>query len=586
MKKIEETQMTAGLVLLQWLFFLAWGLALLAIPERVNADHEPCSSTMPIACHETKTDQELSTMTETDCFTFDAVAGTLVSMLALGTPGQPLSPGDACWKLIGPSGPLSGPYCGARESREATVAGTYTIKVFDNAHNDTGKYSLELDCQLPHECTDTASIAPGETKQGNLSRIIERDCFTFSGVAGTVVSISTTPGDACWTLVDQNKAVISGPRCGVQLSAALPTTGAYTIEVDDHAHNETVNYQISFDWQLAHECTSDLLIGCGETKTGMLDRIIERDCFHFDGASGQQVSIAARGTSGSVGACWKVIAPGGGELTGQICEQQQTILLPTAGAYKIELTDNGSNETGAYEISLDCLPGHFKCYRSKTKPGTPGFAPRNVSLSDQFETKDTQVLKPEALCNPVDKNDEGITDLTAHLTCYTIADVPNQPLFQPHEVLVQNQFGNNVLTVTKPQSLCVPSEKDHAPSPLNVDHFKCYKARPKDRFVQRTVSLEDQFEDKQTKVLRPTALCNPVNKNGEDILHPESHLVCYTIRDLPKQPKFQPRDAFIHNQFGDLTLTASKAQTLCVPSTKTDLGFSLEEGVEEEGDGE
>ena len=48
---------------------------------------------------------------------------------------------------------------------------------------------------------------------------------------------------------------------------------------------------------------------------------------------------------------------------------------------------------------------------------------------------------------------------------------------------------------------------------------------------------------------------------------PTVALTCYRLKSVPGQPRFAPRDAAITNQFGNATVTATKARTLCVPSS-------------------
>jgi hypothetical protein len=108
-----------------------------------------CSSTNSIAFGETKSG-ELSTIVETDCFTFDAQRGEKVSIKAIGTGGDGCSPEDGCWKLAGPDGSLlTGQVC--RDPREVQLidGGPYTIRVFDRAQNDPCVYDVsltKLDC--------------------------------------------------------------------------------------------------------------------------------------------------------------------------------------------------------------------------------------------------------------------------------------------------------------------------------------------------------------------------------------------------------------------------------------------------------
>jgi hypothetical protein len=204
------------------------------------------------------------------------------------------------------------------------------------------------------------------------------------------------------------------------------------------------------------------------------------------------------------------------------------------------------------------------------------FEEREVKLQDQFETKRTRVIKPLELCNPAKKNEEGVEDPTAHLTCYQIKDVKKQGKFVKHGVIVRNQFGETQpFSVIAPLTLCAPSEKNRIPSALQLDHYKCYAVkipRRASKFEEKGVRLEDQFETKETKVIKPVALCTPVNKKEEGILDERNHLTCYQIKDVRRQNGFEKQSVSVHNQFGDGSLDIVKPDTLCVPSEKTDLG--------------
>ncbi len=260
-----------------------------------------------------------------------------------------------------------------------------------------------------------------------------------------------------------------------------------------------------------------------------------------------------------------------------------TVCRPATDRCDVEESCTGAGADCPPDVSAVagtiCLD-HFKCYDAETVRRTAKFEPRDVLLADQFETKLMRVMKPVNVCNPADKNGEGIIDPTGHLTCYQIKDAskPKQPKFVRHNVVVENQFGLLTLRVSKPRSLCVPSEKGHVDSDLDFDHFKCHGAKVvkgTPEFQPREVILADQFETKLTRLTKPVSMCNPVDKNGEGIRDPAAHLTCYKIKDVetkPKQPNFEKRNVVVSNQFGDLTLAVLKADTLCVPSAKTDLG--------------
>ncbi len=107
---------------------------------------------------------------------------------------------------------------------------------------------------------------------------------------------------------------------------------------------------------------------------------------------------------------------------------------------------------------------HFKCYKidrekGKNAPTFPGF-PIVVTLEDQFDTEgpvDYVVEKPTGFCNPVDKNGEGVIEPEGVLACYKVKLEEKAP-FELVTVESDNQlFSDQVLRLTEPNSLCVPS---------------------------------------------------------------------------------------------------------------------------------
>ena len=93
-----------------------------------------------------------------------------------------------------------------------------------------------------------------------------------------------------------------------------------------------------------------------------------------------------------------------------------------------------------------------------------------------------------------------------------------------------------------------------------------------DAFEEILVSAVDQFEqDTLLVVKKPERLCNPVSKDGEDIVDQDNHLLCYKVKRAKGEPKFEKVKAIhINNQFGPLQLDAKREKELCVPSVKDD----------------
>ena len=210
---------------------------------------------------------------------------------------------------------------------------------------------------------------------------------------------------------------------------------------------------------------------------------------------------------------------------------------------------------------------HFKCYRGRF----PAFS-RRARLEDQFGRQVFDVLKPNRFCNPVSKNRQGIFDDGAHLKRYRIAALEGAPPFDPIDVLIQNQFGLQALTVVKPIGLFVPSRKGKEAQPAALDHFECYKIQGDP--IGWRVRLEDQFdvEDgrrERARVLQPRTLCNPVEKTVEGVTtpigDPTMHLVCYAIETR----RVSSRRIIVRNQFGKEKVLVRQPVELCAPSLKT-----------------
>ena len=210
---------------------------------------------------------------------------------------------------------------------------------------------------------------------------------------------------------------------------------------------------------------------------------------------------------------------------------------------------------------------HFKCYAGLF-PAFKGSA----LLQDQFGQEQVAVRTANRFCNPVSKNGQGIFDDAGHLTRYATAPPIGAPPFVPIEVLVQNQFGLQPLTLLGRKGLFVPSRKDKLASPLALDHFKCYSVEGAP--INQRVRLEDQFDMadgviERARVLTPVTLCAPVEKTVNGITtpvgDPTMHLVCYTI----ETQRFASRTVLVRNQFGKGKVRVRKPVELCAPSLKT-----------------
>jgi hypothetical protein len=229
---------------------------------------------------------------------------------------------------------------------------------------------------------------------------------------------------------------------------------------------------------------------------------------------------------------------------------------------------------------------HFTCYRIRATSGSVKFAgvpnPPGLSLVDQFAPSTIEVKKPKLLCAPTDTNSEnpGAELHPEHLKGYQIKNLL-KPVF-PTGITVIDQFnpGGIKVDAKKQSHLLVPTVKSlTGPTPVpmpgafTVDHFECYKvgvSKGASKFVPvLALPVKDQFGVMTVNVKKPRFLCNPVNKNGEGILDPVTHLMCYQVKQVDLVRFVKKVGVFVNNQFGSEQLDVRKPSELCVPATTT-----------------
>jgi hypothetical protein len=229
---------------------------------------------------------------------------------------------------------------------------------------------------------------------------------------------------------------------------------------------------------------------------------------------------------------------------------------------------------------------HFICYKS-----FGSFLREEVNLVDQFEDKNFDVLKPKMFCNPAIKPelDAGVELATnPHYLSYKIKEGHRVPRHERKMAEVQNQFGIMIVETIRPDRLMVPSGKSldlnlpptiPAPGP-NTNHYKCYTVRATGFQSPGDVAVLDQFTDddgKKLGIVRPTRLCNPVQKTrsdgtitpiSEDPDNELDHLMCYSVKAGAGELLHKKTNVLSNNQFREEKLVLKRELEFCVPTKK------------------
>ena len=206
---------------------------------------------------------------------------------------------------------------------------------------------------------------------------------------------------------------------------------------------------------------------------------------------------------------------------------------------------------------------HFKFYQADSET----YIGEVVYLEDQFGGITATVGSCWGFGNPVEKVHDYVTtpiwSADRHLTVYNLS-YEEEP--QVWYVGVDNQFGEEMLTVYGPVGLSVPTQQEGHGPPVSLDYFLLYEII-EGPSVGVEVSLSDQFGDETVTVYEPAFFANPVrvshNEDVVEILYPEVHGVLYRIQGGDFQ-----RDVQVVNQFGEQTVDVGAPVLLDVPSEK------------------
>jgi hypothetical protein len=214
---------------------------------------------------------ELHEPGDTDAYRFPVTAGDAVRINTAAPPDSNVQPR---WRLYQPNGqPVAG--CnttsgGVHNCTGLPQSGTYTMLVSDGGLNNRGQYTMSLQFVSQSNCCATP-IAAGESIAGFFREVGQQDAYAFEADEGGGVTINTAPTDSAvnphWRVFGPDGRAVSGCSTidgGPGNCLDLPSTGTYTISVDDVGSDATGGYSISLQGSAssgscfaAASCTGD-----------------------------------------------------------------------------------------------------------------------------------------------------------------------------------------------------------------------------------------------------------------------------------------------------------------------------------------
>ena len=260
----------------------------------------------------------------------------------------------------------------------------YTVFVSDVGTDEPGAYTLQLERILP--VPDTAVHMDYDKSESNpisdtISPGTDVDFYTFDATAGTDIRLnvlSLNPTDPVVEIRDPSGAVVvdgvaDGATCNHVCSFSvdlLPAvSGTYSLIIYDNGIDESGGYQLSL-WCLAGPCDgipdpSGPLISYVTPVSDTISPGVAGDFYTFNATAGTDIRLNVSSLN-PTDPVVEIRDPNGtvvvnGVVDGasciHVCSFSLDLPLSVSGTYSLIIYDNGIDETGGYEIGLQCLLG-------------------------------------------------------------------------------------------------------------------------------------------------------------------------------------------------------------------------------------
>ena len=314
-------------------------------------------------------------------YTFSAGTGDIVSFLLVATSGS-LVPEIQLYTSTGTliaSNYAGSPFAcsGTQVSLSnvqlpASTGGTYGVWVEDCNGANGGNYSLYGQRTNNPEGL-VGSIGFGSEETGDITAVAQTDTYAFAANANDEMdfTVDATSGTMVpqITVFNPNGTQLATNYAGspfacsgtdVQINTVqLPTTGSYTVLIDDCNHINSGNYEIYAQRTNAPGGSVVPLI-FDQVQTGTISAETQKNTFTFSANASDMMYFTIDTTSGSLIPAITLYTPAGTILASNYsgspfaCSgtlvQLNGVSLPTKGTYTVLVGDCSTTNTGTYDI--------------------------------------------------------------------------------------------------------------------------------------------------------------------------------------------------------------------------------------------
>ncbi len=284
---------------------------------------------------------KISAAGEIQSYAFSANGGSIIYLRASACEGA-----GVVFDLRNPANELIGGRGGCGDFGPQTLASTGTYRLIVHADQAPAKFNFAL---LPTSF-EQYSIKVGDTVSpdhpaagaGSISRLGERQAYSFDGTAGTIlyVKVEHCEGDpVSFELRNAaDQAIVGGSACGDFGPTPLPSTGTYRILV-----NPDRGSSARYSFSLLTTMFDQYQIKIGDTVSpdnpakgaGVIAKLGEKQAYAFSARAGETISVKAGPCDGPP-VSFELQNPAQAGITGAInCSSFGPVTLPSTGTYRI-----------------------------------------------------------------------------------------------------------------------------------------------------------------------------------------------------------------------------------------------------------